>query len=262
MQLAPLAVYRRTIAASLARIWENVLDWEHLPWLHRTTFRYVKLLEQHRDGYRVESALRAPGARPFVIEVALDRPNRLYHNRTIEGAGTGTDIVTRLDPIGPHETGIHVEFLAPGIRAARAPAIGAMYTQLYTQLWDEDERMMVRRQQVLDAGARRGTNAPSAVPLGPMETLWTRLPLMVEADGARVRVVHVDGTLVAHATTCPHLGGPLDDGAIEDGCVQCPWHGYRFDLRTGASADGRGLRLAPAARVVTSADGTCGLTWP
>ena len=28
--------------------------------------------------------------------------------------------------------------------------------------------------------------------------------------------------------------GPLEEAAVEDGCVRCPWHGYRFDLRTGA----------------------------
>jgi len=259
MEIAPVAVYRRTVAASLARVWENVLDWEHLPWLHRTTFRYVKLLEERPDWYRVESALLGPRARPFVIEVALDRAHRLYHNRTIDGPGTGTDIVTRLDPIGPHATGIHVEFQVPGVATERAAAIGATYTRLYTLLWDEDERMMRRRQQVVDAGARRAT--PSPVALGAVDVLRSRLPLIVNANGRRVRVVDVGGTLLAHAIGCPHRGGPLDDAPVEDGCVACPWHGYRFDVRTGASADGRGLRLEPAPRVVTSADGSCHLAW-
>ena len=259
MDVAPVAVYRRTVAASLARVWENVLDWEHLPWLHRTTFRYVTLLEERPDWYRVESALLGPRARPFVIEVALDRANRLYHNRTVDGPGTGTNIVTRLDPIGPHETGIHVEFLVPGVPSERAAAVGAGYTRLYARLWDEDEQMMRRRQEVVEAGARR--TAPAAVALGTVDGVRARLPLLVDAGGRRVRVVDVDGALVAHAAECPHRGGPLDDAPVEDGCVACPWHGYRFDVRTGLSADGRALRLEPAPRVVTSADGPCHLTW-
>jgi nitrite reductase/ring-hydroxylating ferredoxin subunit len=33
---------------------------------------------------------------------------------------------------------------------------------------------------------------------------------------------------------CPHFGGPLDDAPVDDrGIVTCPWHGYRFDVRTG-----------------------------
>ncbi len=34
---------------------------------------------------------------------------------------------------------------------------------------------------------------------------------------------------------CPHSGGPLSEGALEDGCVSCPWHGARFELSSGRS---------------------------
>ena len=37
-ELISVAVYRRRIGASLERVWENVRDWEHLPWLHRQSF--------------------------------------------------------------------------------------------------------------------------------------------------------------------------------------------------------------------------------
>jgi nitrite reductase/ring-hydroxylating ferredoxin subunit/uncharacterized membrane protein len=40
---------------------------------------------------------------------------------------------------------------------------------------------------------------------------------------------------------CTHRGGPLSEGEVIDGCVECPWHGSRFDL-----ADGR-VRRGPAA---------------
>jgi len=33
---------------------------------------------------------------------------------------------------------------------------------------------------------------------------------------------------------CPHLLGPLIKGEIQKGEIICPWHGYRFDLKSGA----------------------------
>jgi len=57
------------------------------------------------------------------------------------------------------------------------------------------------------------------------------------------------GSLLAHATTCPYWLGPLDEAAPQNGILRCPWHGYRFDMRTGESVDGCSYRLAPAPRV-------------
>jgi nitrite reductase (NADH) small subunit len=41
------------------------------------------------------------------------------------------------------------------------------------------------------------------------------------------------GEVRALDNSCPHIGGPIVDGAIDDGCVLCPWHGWRFVLETG-----------------------------
>src|SRR2546422_9917457 len=101
VEVTSLAVYRRTIRASLERIWENVLDWEHLPWLHRSTFSHIRLLERRGDGWIAETVLReAPRGGDVVIDVQIDRAALLYHSRTVDGPGTGTDIVTRLEPPG------------------------------------------------------------------------------------------------------------------------------------------------------------------
>jgi nitrite reductase/ring-hydroxylating ferredoxin subunit len=42
--------------------------------------------------------------------------------------------------------------------------------------------------------------------------------------------------IVVASEVCPHLGGPLADARLEDdGCaLRCPWHGYKFDTRSGA----------------------------
>lgn len=38
-----------------------------------------------------------------------------------------------------------------------------------------------------------------------------------------------DGNAQCLANTCPHRGGSLAHGVVEDGCIQCPYHGWRFD---------------------------------
>jgi nitrite reductase/ring-hydroxylating ferredoxin subunit len=48
-----------------------------------------------------------------------------------------------------------------------------------------------------------------------------------------IAVFRVDEQLVAVENVCRHVGNPIDDGFVERGCVTCPWHGWRYDLRTG-----------------------------
>jgi nitrite reductase/ring-hydroxylating ferredoxin subunit/uncharacterized membrane protein len=68
----------------------------------------------------------------------------------------------------------------------------------------------------------------------------------VEVAGERVVVARcADGTVCAIAATCSHLGGPLDEGSREDDTVVCPWHGSRFDLRSGAVIGGPAVFAQP-----------------
>jgi 3-phenylpropionate/trans-cinnamate dioxygenase ferredoxin subunit len=55
----------------------------------------------------------------------------------------------------------------------------------------------------------------------------------VEVDGRRIALFHLNGRYFALADACTHRGGPLSEGRVEDDEVVCPWHGARFDIRTG-----------------------------
>jgi nitrite reductase (NADH) small subunit len=55
-------------------------------------------------------------------------------------------------------------------------------------------------------------------------------------QGRALCVAHVDGAIAVLDGVCPHEGGPLGEGVIEEGRLVCPWHGYTFDVRTGATA--------------------------
>jgi glycine betaine catabolism B len=55
----------------------------------------------------------------------------------------------------------------------------------------------------------------------------------VEVDGEEIFVVSVKGKYYAIGNVCTHEGGPLADGTLEGYEVECPWHGSKFDVRTG-----------------------------
>ncbi len=49
----------------------------------------------------------------------------------------------------------------------------------------------------------------------------------------RYALFRVGGKVHCLDNTCPHAGGPLCEGTLGDHIVVCPWHGSRFDVRTG-----------------------------
>src|SRR5262245_37755290 len=69
----------------------------------------------------------------------------------------------------------------------------------------------------------------------------------VPADG-RVNSLVLDGRAVARArcggrlgaleNRCPHQGGPVGEGSIENGWLRCPWHGYDYGPLTGKPPEG------------------------
>ena len=48
-------------------------------------------------------------------------------------------------------------------------------------------------------------------------------------------IANVDGVIRALDNECPHRGGPLAEGMLENGKIVCPWHAWAFDPVTGAS---------------------------
>lgn len=60
----------------------------------------------------------------------------------------------------------------------------------------------------------------------------------VIAGGKWVCLSHYDGKYGAIDNHCPHQGGPLGEGSIENGLLRCPWHGWDYCPLTGASPAG------------------------
>jgi phenylpropionate dioxygenase-like ring-hydroxylating dioxygenase large terminal subunit len=247
-ELVTAATYERTVGASLERVWENVLDWEHLPWLHARTFESIEKLEAGAAGWRVRLVGAGGGADSEVV-LAADREAGRYVVQTLaEGSGApGSEIWTSLVADGDDATQVRVEFRVAPLDDDALAAVGRVYVGLYTTLWDEDEEMMRERAERL----RELTSPPpdSPLDLGTGEELRARLPLDVVFEGRRFRVVAAGDGFSVHAAVCPHMLGPLFEADGEAGVLECPWHGYRFDAEAGRSCDGRSLRLPRAPRV-------------
>ncbi len=51
-------------------------------------------------------------------------------------------------------------------------------------------------------------------------------------------VVRIGTAIHAMHNVCAHAGGPLAEGKVVDGCIECPWHYSRFDLEDGRARRG------------------------
>ncbi|MGP4029941.1 Rieske (2Fe-2S) protein [Actinomadura sp. 3N407] len=85
------------------------------------------------------------------------------------------------------------------------------------------------------------------VRLAPSTALPRGSAVNVDIDGEQVALFHGDRGFHALADACPHMGGPLSESEIHDGAVECPWHGWRYDLATGDRRDrpGQPARMYP-----------------
>ena len=82
-------------------------------------------------------------------------------------------------------------------------------------------------------------------PSGSGALLWRKVLEVDELEEGRVAPVTCDHTTLcmtrfkgeygALDNRCPHQGGPLGEGSIEDGWLRCPWHGWDFHPITGRS---------------------------
>ena len=57
--------------------------------------------------------------------------------------------------------------------------------------------------------------------------------LSVDLGEFNVCLANADGQIYAFRDNCTHRDFPLSAGEIDDGTIECTWHGARFDMATG-----------------------------
>ena len=75
---------------------------------------------------------------------------------------------------------------------------------------------------------------PKAVKVAQRSELSPGTGKVVEANGRKVAIFNVEGAFYAIDNTCTHRGGPLGEGVLNGELVTCPWHGAKFNVKTGA----------------------------
>src|SRR4051794_2574414 len=72
---------------------------------------------------------------------------------------------------------------------------------------------------------------------GTLADLERQGRLVLRGRHRPVLVLHDRGRVTALDNRCPHMGFPLERGAVEDGVLTCPWHHARFDVASGCTFD-------------------------
>lgn len=80
-------------------------------------------------------------------------------------------------------------------------------------------------------------------------------PFCAQVEGLPLAIFKLDEAYYALDNKCSHAGGPLCEGTAHDGAVECPWHGSRFDMKTGAVAAGPAQNPQKVYRVRVNGDG-------
>ena len=82
--------------------------------------------------------------------------------------------------------------------------------------------------------------------MSPSSERWRSVPAhvlagdraVVELEGRRILLLRVGDEVHAFDNACPHEGNPLVEGEVLGDVLECAYHGWRFDLATGACLTG------------------------
>ena len=69
-----------------------------------------------------------------------------------------------------------------------------------------------------------------------------------------IALCNVGGTFYALDNVCLHRGGPLSEGYLDGDKVECPWHAWQYDVKTGAVTMNPEMKVATYEVKVDGAD--------
>lgn len=247
-----LGRYRRELDIPMSRMMENALDWEHLPFLHHSSFSDLKAINFGSWGWRAQAELPPAGSNNTqVLQLLLDKQKHYWATTVLDGFAAGVQVHTQANTLnndsGAPKIEVLVDFYFPAVinsnDTEKANLLAYMQKQ-YATLYDEDFDMMSARHNALQESVEQtkgSSKVNNTINLGPRKNL--KLPYRFDLDGRPFCLREVEGEPIVHSAICPHLLGPLDGDCLEGDTLVCPWHGYRFDVNSGDCTNNPQLKL-------------------
>src|SRR5262249_22183281 len=75
---------------------------------------------------------------------------------------------------------------------------------------------------------------PEFVKVGRVADLPPGKVMSINIRDKWIALANVGGTIYALDNVCLHRGGPLGEGYLDGEKLECPWHGWQFNVKTGA----------------------------
>ena len=69
--------------------------------------------------------------------------------------------------------------------------------------------------------------------------------IVIKFDNEDIAIFNTGTEFYAINNTCPHQGGPLNEGTLAGEVITCPWHGWQYDLKSGCPITTPNLRIYP-----------------
>ncbi len=242
--------YVKTIPYPFAVVLDQYFDFEHIAHVHPTTLGEYILVENagRRIVYDQHWPADRKGRRATSRVVQMYQPPSDISFEFVAGKHKGTKVFSQLRP---HADGTlvsetyHLPWLPNWgwLRRLIAPAV----IKQVERIWDEDLAVGVciggwpgtpGLPARVDAQVWRQPLKPGVYRVGPAEKFAAGSLSVVDTPGGAVLIAHSAHGWCAVHPTCPHTGGPLHLGQIEEGCLVCPWHGARFDVSGGQAVSG------------------------
>ena len=84
-------------------------------------------------------------------------------------------------------------------------------------------------------GEKTAEPSESWIKAFPVETIPPNRARILKIGDEEVAIYHTPKGIVAISNVCRHQNGPLGEGEVINGCITCPWHGFQYQVETGAS---------------------------
>jgi len=146
-----LGNYTRHLPVSIERMMENALDWEHLPYIHASSFSAISKIANGRWGWRAKTELPAETPAFQVLELLVDHEQHYWATAVLSGPGEGIEIHTRATSLASNEIEIDVRFYSSiAVPENEKGVYWEVLSAQYATLYDEDLGLMSASEDALD----------------------------------------------------------------------------------------------------------------